>query len=214
MIELLSTRNQPRRAPRLGRDDWIAAGLAVLVEAGVEAVQITVLAKRLKVTRGSFYWHFEDRESLLDALLAEWRARNSGVMRDALDGAVTLEDGILELFAVWVDHTRFDPKLDHAIRDWARRDDALLAAVQGEDAGRVTAIAAFFERQNYETTEAFIRARVIYFTQLSYYALGVEEPPEQRIGYLNAYFRTFTGRDISAAAAEVFRRRMSKGRAA
>ncbi|MGI9498851.1 MAG: helix-turn-helix domain-containing protein, partial [Geminicoccaceae bacterium] len=68
MIELLSTRDSRRYSPRLQRDDWIAAALAVLVESGVEAVQITVLAKRLKVTRGSFYWHFENRETLLDAL--------------------------------------------------------------------------------------------------------------------------------------------------
>ncbi|MGI9500757.1 MAG: hypothetical protein ACR2P3_12000, partial [Geminicoccaceae bacterium] len=140
--------------------------------------------------------------------------RNSGVMLNALDGAATLEDGILELFAVWVDHTHFDPKRDHAIHDWTRRDQTLRSAVQSEDDSRVAAIAAFFERQRFEPTEAFIRARVIYFTQLSYYALDVDEPPQQRFGYLNAYFRTFTGRDISVAAAEAFRQRMLQGRAA
>lgn len=214
MIKLLSTKNRPKRAPQLQRDDWIAAALTALMEAGIEAVQITVLAKRLKVTRGSFYWHFENREALLDALLAEWRARNSGVMLQALEGAATLEDGVLELFAVWSDHVRFDPHLDQAVRDWARRDEALRTILQREDDGRVAAIAAFFERQGFEPTEAFIRARVIYFTQLSYYALGVGEPLLERMGYLNAYFRTFTGCDVGAAAAEAFRHRILSGRAA
>lgn len=214
MTELLSTRGQPQRAPQLQRDDWIAAALVMLVESGVTAVQITVLAKRLKVTRGSFYWHFESREELLDALLAEWRARNSGVMLDALDGAKTLEDGVLELFAIWVDHTRFDPDLDQAVRDWARLDEALRVTLQREDDSRVSAIAAFYERQGFEAIEAFIRARVIYFTQLSYYALGVDEPLLQRARYLNAYFRTFTGRDVSAAAAAAFHERILAGRAA
>lgn len=214
MIKLLSTEDQPRRAPQLGRDDWIAAGLSALVASGIEGVQITALAKRLEVTRGSFYWHFDNREALLDALLDEWRARNSGVMLEALEAAATLEDGILELFAVWTDHGRFDPRLDQAVRDWARRGGALKAALVREDDSRVRAIAAFFERQNFEATEAFIRARVIYFTQLSYYALGVDEPLLQRIGYLNAYFRSFTGCDIGADAADAFRRRVLGGEAA
>ena len=214
MIELLSTKHRPKRAPQLQRDDWIAAGLAVLVVSGIEAVQITVLAKRLKVTRGSFYWHFDNREALLEALLEEWRARNSGVMLEALGKATTLEDGILELFAIWIDHERFDPRLDQAVRDWARHDDALLCVVRKEDESRVLAIAAFFERQAFEATEAFIRARVIYLTQLSYYALGIDEPLLERMSYLSAYFRTFTGYDIGAAAAEAFRQRALAGRAA
>ncbi len=214
MIKLLSTKDRPKRAPQLQRDDWIAAGLEELVVSGIEAVQITVLAKRLKVTRGSFYWHFDNREALLEALLEEWRARNSGVMLEALDQATTLENGILELFAIWIDHVRFDPRLDQAVRDWARRDDALRSVVQKEDESRVLAIAAFFERQAFEPTEAFIRARVIYFTQLSYYALGIDEPLLERMSYLGAYFRSFTGCDIDAAAAEAFRQRALAGRAA
>ena len=214
MIKLLSTKDRPKRAPQLQRDDWIAAGLEELVVSGVEAVQITVLAKRLKVTRGSFYWHFDNREALLEALLAEWRARNSGVMLEALDQATTLENGILELFAIWIDHVRFDPRLDQAVRDWARRDDGLRSVVQKEDESRVLAIAAFFERQAFEPTEAFIRARVIYFTQLSYYALGIDEPLLERMSYLSAYFRSFTGCDIDPAAAEAFRQRALAGRAA
>jgi len=204
MAELLSTRDHPKRGAQLRRDDWIAAALALLISNGIEAVQITVLAKRLKVTRGSFYWHFESREALLDALLAEWRARNSGVMLDALAHAETLEGGILELFAVWVDHTRFDPKLDQAVRDWARRDAALGEVLRKEDAARVAAIADVFERHGYERIESFIRARVLYFTQLSFYALNIDEPMAERASYLDAYMRAFTGKGVSAAGAQAF----------
>jgi AcrR family transcriptional regulator len=205
-MTLMSTPEQADRPARLGMADWIGAALAVLAESGIEAVQITALARRLGVTRGSFYWHFANREALLEALVAEWRALNTGVMLEAVADTGTLEDGILALFAVWVDHTRFDPRLDQAIRDWARHDPGLRATVAAEDDARVAAIADFFGRHGFAPTEAFIRARVLYFTQVSYYALdiGAREPLAERSGYLGAYFRAFTGREIDPAAAQAF----------
>ncbi|MEO1140360.1 MAG: TetR/AcrR family transcriptional regulator [Pseudomonadota bacterium] len=206
---------QTDRHYRLTRDDWIEAGLDLLIESGVDAVQITVLSRKLGVTRGSFYWHFESREALLDALIHRWRVRNTNVMVEAVSDAETLDDGILALFAVWTDHRRFDPDLDQAIRDWARYDDALRAKVKVEDDARVAAIAEFFVRHGYDQPEAFIRARVICFTQITYYALGVadEESNAQRMGYLEAYFRCFTGRDIHPGTAEAYRDILSRGEA-
>ncbi|MDX1710365.1 MAG: TetR/AcrR family transcriptional regulator [Rhodovibrionaceae bacterium] len=211
-MTLLSTRDESKRQAQLTRDDWIEAALEVLVGEGVGAVQITSLAKKLNVTRGSFYWHFTGREELLGSLLKEWHARNTGVMLSALAHAGSLEEGILDLFAVWVDHKRFDPALDQAVRDWARRSQGVRDVVAEEDESRVSAIAAFFERNGFAATEAFIRARVLYFTQVSYYALGVEEPMTERVSYLEAYFRCFTGREIDPAAADAFiARRTAEG---
>ncbi len=212
-MTLLSTRDDAKRVPQLTRDDWIEKALSVLIEDGIEAVQITHLSRLLDVTRGSFYWHFKSREELLGALMSEWRARNTGVMLDALSAAPTLADGILELFSIWVDHTRFDPKLDQAVRDWARRSIDVRGRVAEEDENRVKSIAAFFEKHGYEATEAFIRARVIYFTQVSYYALGIEEPLTQRMHYLAAYFQCFTGRQIDERLAEAFLTRIAHERA-
>ena len=207
-MPLLSTQNEPKRAPLLTRDAWIEAALAVLIENGVHAIQITDLSKRLNVTRGSFYWHFESRDELLDALVAEWRARNTSVMVEALANSETLESGILDLFLVWVDDSRFDPKLDQAIRDWSRISAPLLDMVRSEDDERVGSIAAFFERQGYDSIEAFVRARVIYFTQLSYYALNIEESTTRRLSYLSAYFQCFTGKDIDRSVEDRFKTRL------
>ena len=52
-MSLLSTQDEIKRQPQQTRDGWIEAALAVLVEEGIEAVQITQLSKRLGVTRGS-----------------------------------------------------------------------------------------------------------------------------------------------------------------
>ncbi len=207
-MKLLSTQNQNRREPQLSRDDWIVAALRVLVDEGIEAVQIARLARDLNVTRGSFYWHFKERKDLLAALLEEWSARNTGVMVEVLQHATSLDDGVLDLFSVWVDHSKFDFTLDQAVRDWSRRDEVVREILSKEDDDRVDAIAEFYKRHGFGHPESFVRARVIYFTQLSYYALNVREPMETRMSYLPVYFQCFTGRDIDEAVAEEFRRRI------
>lgn len=192
-------------APRLGRLDWLAAGLQVLIEEGIEAVRITRLAEALAVTRGSFYWHFKDRAELLDALVAFWRAKNTAAVEAAVAGAASLEEGILGLFDAWVDPERFDPRLDHAMRDWARRSEAMRAAVDAADRTRVEAIARLYRRFGYAKQPAFIRARVIYFAQIGYYALDLEEPFAERMGYLEDYYESFTGRRLNVKAAAAYR---------
>jgi AcrR family transcriptional regulator len=56
----------------LDNDDWLKAARVALLKGGVEAVRVEKLARDLHVTKGSFYWHFKDREELLDLLLREW----------------------------------------------------------------------------------------------------------------------------------------------
>jgi AcrR family transcriptional regulator len=56
----------------LGREEWLRAARLALLKGGVEEVRVERLARNLHVTKGSFYWHFRDREELLEALLREW----------------------------------------------------------------------------------------------------------------------------------------------
>ncbi len=211
-MTLLAPLPKPDRQSRLSAADWIETALSILVENGIDAVQITVLARRLSVTRGSFYWHFENRDDLLGALISEWRARNTNIIFEAIADAPTLDEGILELFAVWVDHSRFDPDLDSAIRSWAKHDMVLSETLKAEDEARIAAIADFYGRFAYDPTESFIRARVIYLTQISFYALGIDEHEgvERRLGYLEAYFKSFTGRDIDPDICAAYRARVLK----
>ncbi|MEO0370683.1 MAG: TetR/AcrR family transcriptional regulator [Pseudomonadota bacterium] len=211
-MTLLTAPLKADRNVRLTAADWIEIALKTLVKSGVEAVQIAALARALKVTRGSFYWHFDTRDELLTALIAEWQARNTGVMVEAIAEAPTLDEGILELFAVWVDHTRFDPDLDSAIRAWAKHDADLSKTLKAEDDARINTISGFFGRFGYDPNEAFIRARIIYLTQISFYALGIDEDADvmERLNYLEAYFRSFTGRDIDPDICATYRARVLK----
>jgi len=202
--------NTNEKSRRHSREDWLRTALLVFAESGIEDVQITKLAARMDVTRGSFYWHFDDRQDLIDALIAAWRSHNTDVMVGALEGVATLTEGILQLFSVWVDHDQFDPKLDQAMRDWARRSEQVRETVIEEDDRRIDVIARFFRQFDYAESEAFIRARVIYFTQISYYALDIKEPMDRRMGFLADYFRCYTGQEMDEAVARQYRKAVMK----
>ena len=60
------------RSRTLSADDWVAAALQALAEGGIGAVAVEPLAQRLGVTKGSFYWHFANRDALLRATLGRW----------------------------------------------------------------------------------------------------------------------------------------------
>jgi len=203
-LTLLTQTHAAAPDPQKTRADWLSVAIDALKQGGIDAVQITGLARALDITRGSFYWHFENRDDLLRAILEEWRARNTGVMLEALHGARDLDDGLLSLFSVWVDHTRFDPGLDQAVRDWARHAPDIADIAASEDENRITAIAGFLTSHGFAHPEAFIRARVIYLTQVSYYALGITDPVPDRLTYLDAYFMCFIGRPADPAAAQAY----------
>ncbi len=191
----------------LSRDDWITIGLEVLATDGIDAVRITRLAEALGITRGSFYWHFKDQADLLAALIEHWQDQNTAALINAVDQELDLTLGIFALFDVWLDFQRFDPRLDSAMREWARTSEEVRCSVEAADRQRMAAIARLFERAGVEPTEAFIRARVVYFTQVGYYALGVKESLTERFSYLEAYFSCFTGRPLDPRAAKAYRKK-------
>ncbi|HLI19007.1 MAG TPA: TetR/AcrR family transcriptional regulator [Rhodanobacteraceae bacterium] len=63
-----------RTHPRLCAADWEHGALAMIADEGVAALAVEALARRLGVTKGSFYWHFRNREALLQAALTRWEA--------------------------------------------------------------------------------------------------------------------------------------------
>ncbi|MCJ8310864.1 MAG: TetR/AcrR family transcriptional regulator [Rhizobiaceae bacterium] len=194
--------------PTLGKADWIGAALNCLVSEGVEAVQITRLAKALGVTRGSFYWHFTDRQNLLDCVLDEWRAANLPVIEQELAKAASLSEGILAFFAIWEINPQFSAHLDHAVRDWARLDEGVLDIVRREDAQRIGTIAELFQRFGFEEDEAEVRARVLYFAQVGYHAMDFGDSIKQRLARLEHYYLSFTGQELDNNEAERFRQLM------
>jgi len=182
---------------QLQRFDWLSAALKVFVTEGIDEVRITRLAGDLNVTRGSFYWHFNSREDLVNALVEYWKEKNTRAITQSFNNVTNFEDGICQFFETCVDTDRFDPRLDLAIREWARRSKEIRRALDLADQARIEAITNYFSRFGFAMPNAFIRARVLYFAQIGFYALEVNELLEVRLGYTKDYFECFTGRKMS-----------------
>lgn len=191
---------------QLQRFDWLNRALEIFVAEGIDAVRITRLADDLKVTRGSFYWHFRNREDLIDALVEFWQSKNTSAITASVDNAQRLDEGILRFFEICVDPNQFDPRLDLAIREWARRSDKIHQLVDQEDQTRINSLSQFFVRCDYPMPEALIRARVLYYSQIGFYALEVKETLPTRLNYTDAYFECFTGRELAITESRRFRR--------
>ena len=181
---------------RSTQSDWFNLALETLVSEGIDHVKVQVMAKRLGVSRSSFYWFFESIQDLQDQLLSHWLTRNTDpIIERAFRPAPNVVQAVCSVFECWVDIALFDPNLDAAIRYWGRRDQKVRAVVDQADTRRVDAVARMFMRYGYPEEEAFIRARVLYFTQIGHYTLEVKENPEVRMGHLRSYLLAFTGRE-------------------
>lgn len=84
--------------PRLSAADWEQAALEVIAEGGLAAVAVEPLARRLGVTKGSFYWHFTNREALIQAALDRWERSDMGEIMAVVDRFHDPRDRLLELF--------------------------------------------------------------------------------------------------------------------
>lgn len=196
----------------LTRDDWIEAAITLLAGRGVAAVKITKLADELGVTRGSFYWHFKDREDLLSALIKVWEQRNTKALLDAVESSDDLVSGIMAIFECWLAAEPFAPRLEAAMRDWGHQSIKVRRAVKNADRRRAKAIAKVFLCAGFAEEEADIRAKVIYYTQVGYYALEEDESITKRNTRLAAYYKVFTGRDLDPGTVAAFLKRTKERR--
>jgi AcrR family transcriptional regulator len=179
---------------KVTREDWMRIAVATLMAQGVDAVRVMPLSEALGVSRSSFYWYFKDRDDLLDQLLIHWRETNTRAIVDrAGREAPTIIQAVLNVFECWIDEDTFNPALDAAIRSWSRNSARVRKDVDQADADRVLAIRDMYLRFSYSEDDAFIRARVLYYMQIGYYAMDLGETLDQRLSHLSAYLRSFTG---------------------
>lgn len=173
---------------------WLDAAYEVLTESGVEAVKVMPLAKQLGLTRTSFYWHFEDRDALLETMIKRWEMKNTGnLIRQTEAYAETITEAMFNLFDCWLDTDLFDSRLDLAIRNWARNEPKLQARLDSADEQRAAAIATMFNKFQYSDAQANARSMTVIYTQIGYISMQVTENWDERISRMPDYMEVFTG---------------------
>ncbi|MCW8277780.1 TetR/AcrR family transcriptional regulator [Pseudomonas sp. PCH199] len=167
----------------LTREDWIHAAQHVLVTSGVDAVRVDTLAKELKITRGSFYYHFKSRGELLEGILGNWRSRATEDVILQLRTAHTSPLQQLQRLLELPSHgqtARDAAAIELGIRAWARRDDKARQAIDEVDRYRLNYIEGLLIQADVTQSEASDRAYLIYAYQISLSLLHSEDTAQDR----------------------------------
>ena len=159
--------------PRLARADWIKAGLAALASEGPGGIAADPMARRLGVSRGSFYWHFEDVAAFHAALLEAWEAIAVDQPHDAARAGAE-SDPRTYLRRLIGTAMRAPTALEAAIRRWAMLSPQAAAAVARIDGRRRALLAEAYRACGLDPARAEARA-----TALGWAYLGRLLTPEQ-----------------------------------
>jgi AcrR family transcriptional regulator len=157
---------------RLGEKEWIDAGLRAIAERGVDAVRVERLAETLKVTKGSFYWHFKDRAALLERLLEVWSERTTGDVIAQLDTAGGDAESRLEQLLLISYGSR--GRLERGIRAWAAQDEMAQKALEKIDQRRVAYLATLLSESGLPPAESKTRARFAYHAMVGRFMSGTQ----------------------------------------
>jgi AcrR family transcriptional regulator len=180
-MELLNAGDMPTRrnaSERLGKSDWVEAGLATLAERGVEAVRVEPLAGRLGVTKGSFYWHFANRDALLAEMLVAWQRVATHAIIDEVEAAPG--DALAKLKSLFAIVARLEGRLELAVRRWAAVDAGAREALVGIDKRRLDYLEALFRELGFDRGQARARGRLVYNALIGQFTRGVAAPSAER----------------------------------
>lgn len=147
---------------RLTKADWIRHGLLTLARHGPGGLKVGTMATALKVSRGSFYWHFEDIADFRARLLQGWRELATDQVIEDLDGTAApgrFRRLMRRAFAMKL-------TLERAVRAWAADDREVAAAVAAVDARRIGHIAALLAASGVDAERAEQRATFLYWAFL------------------------------------------------
>lgn len=147
--------------------------MQALAEGGLAAVKVDRLAQQLKITRGSFYWHFKSRDELLEAMLDFWENELTG---ELIQHASELPDPASRLRAVAAEaieresHGLPVERVEESLRSWASQDERAARRMHQIDHVRVDYIAHELEALGYAGERARRLARVLYLALIGLFA--------------------------------------------
>jgi AcrR family transcriptional regulator len=158
---------------RTPRSRWIEEGLRALAEGGPDAVRVEALAQALGVTKGGFYGHFTDRNALLAEMLDTWERKTTDeaierVEREGGDTRTRLRRAGVLTFS------RALLPIDLAVRDWARRDQAVAERLRRVDNRRMEYLRLLFGSLGADEAEAEARGMLAFSLMIGQHFMAAD----------------------------------------
>ena len=180
----------PRKKP-LTKDDWLRAAMEMLRTRGIGGVRVLPLAKNMHVSRGSFYWHFENLQDLQDSMLDWWdREMTDSVIQ------VSNEDRSsprTRLMAVAEDVVRFRRnRYDAGIRTWAVGEKRAAKTLDRVVRKRLDYVTSLFREAGFSPAEARARGDLLAVYIMSEDSILADETLETRLRLMRRQIRLLT----------------------
>lgn len=173
---------------RLGPEDWIHAACATIGRRGVEGMRVEALAREMKVSKGSFYWHFENRAALLSAVLAYWEAEGTdAIISRVEERGGTPRDRLWTLIGLsFYSDVPFE-NFELNVRAWARGSEEAEKVVRRVDRHRLAFVAQLLEEAGVRRGDARLRAALLYRAlvgEMALQAYGNKKLPQASVRFL------------------------------
>jgi AcrR family transcriptional regulator len=163
---------------RTPRGAWIDAALQALAAGGPEAVRIEALAVSLGVSKGGFYWHFADRQALLDEMLDAWeKAMVDDVIARIESGPTGAQAKLRQLFDL---APSADFAVELALRDWSRRDTDVARRLRRVDNRRMSWMRSLFGQFCADESDAEARSMLAYSLMIGSYFIVAKRGDKAR----------------------------------
>lgn len=167
-----ATARKAERPSRLSAEDWAQAALDLIAEQGVAAVAVEPLARRLGVTKGSFYWHFPSRDALLHAALERWEAVEQETVFGSLEAVSDPRERLRSLFKLvahevkpHVIYSELLKALDHPV---------VKPVIERVSQRRLDYLTASFRQAGLPRMDAQNRARLAYAAYVGFLQLSLQ----------------------------------------
>lgn len=168
---------QARSRTRLSRQDWIEAALQALADGGPPAVAVERLAARLGTTKGSFYWHFKDREELITVALATWERNETDVV---IGDMQQIADPAERLQTLLVAATELEEEEHPDVRLLPSASDPVVGeVVKRVQRKRLDFLSRAFRDAGFPPAESRLRARLAYSLYLGWFQQRLVEDAER-----------------------------------
>ncbi len=179
----------------LTRDDWISGAWDMLGENGLDGVRVEPLARRLGVTKGSFYWHFKDRQQLMDALLDRWFSIWDDQMLPDMEEAANPADRIWALFESVVGRVTRGQTV--SLRMMSHSDADVARRIEERDAQRLSSLTSELVEIGFAADEARVRGQVYQTIMTGEYLRSGGLPLEERVARARSYHLMLSSPNVS-----------------
>lgn len=177
---------KPDKPARLSAEDWARGALDVVAESGVGAVAVEPLARRLGVTKGSFYWHYPSRDALLEAALNRWEAYEQEAVFGTLEAISDPRERMRELFKLVAHEARSHTIYSELLK--ALDHPVVQPVIQRVSKRRLDYLTASFRQAGMGRVDSQHRARLTYAAYVGFLQLSLQlHQPRLNLDEFEAY---------------------------